>query len=41
LKKFIVVDLITGGSKVITNATIVMEGNLTQHYNYLKEYAGV
>jgi saccharopine dehydrogenase (NAD+, L-lysine-forming) len=41
LIKFILEDLITGGSKVITNATIVMEGNLTQPYNYLKEYAGV
>jgi saccharopine dehydrogenase (NAD+, L-lysine forming) len=41
LIKFILDGLIAGGSKVITHATIIKEGNLTQHYNYLKEYAGV
>ena len=41
LIKFILEDLITGSSKVITNATIVKDGNLTEPYNYLKEYAGV
>jgi saccharopine dehydrogenase (NAD+, L-lysine-forming) len=41
LIKFILEDLITGASKAITNATIVKDGNLTGHYNYLKEYAGV
>lgn len=41
LIKFILTDLITGGSKVITNATIVKEGNLTLQYSYMKEYAGV
>ncbi len=39
LIKFILNDLIGGGSKVITNATIVKEGNLTEQYNYMKEYA--
>jgi NAD/NADP transhydrogenase alpha subunit len=41
LIKFILKDLISGGSKVITNATIVRNGNLTDEYNYMKEYAGI
>jgi alanine dehydrogenase len=41
LIKFILEDLITGGSKAIANATIVKEGSLTDHYNYLQEYAGM
>ncbi|KAA9038445.1 alanine dehydrogenase [Ginsengibacter hankyongi] len=41
LIKFILNDLIKGGSKIITNATIVKEGNLTNEFGYLKEYAGL
>ena len=41
LIKFVLEDLIKGGSKIITNATIVKKGNLTEQFNYLKEYAGV
>ena len=41
LIKFILKDLISGGSRVITNATIVKEGNLTDEFKYLKEYAGL
>ncbi len=41
LIKFILNDLTGGGSKVITNATIVNNGNLTEQYSYMKEYAGV
>ena len=41
LIKFILGDLISGGSKIITNATIVKQGVLTEEYNYMKEYAGV
>src|SRR5664279_4457164 len=41
LIKFILKDLIRGGSKIITNATIVKEGNLTDEFRYLKEYAGL
>ena len=41
LIKFILKDLVRGGSKVITNATIVKEGNLTNEFSYLKEYAGL
>jgi saccharopine dehydrogenase (NAD+, L-lysine forming) len=41
LIKFILKDLIKGGSKIITNATIVKEGVLTNEFNYLREYAGL
>ena len=41
LIKFILADLVAGGSKVIENATIVKEGKLTAPYTYLKSYAGV
>src|ERR1019366_6771620 len=41
LIKFILKDLVRGGSKVITNATIVKEGNLTHEFSYLREYAGL
>jgi saccharopine dehydrogenase (NAD+, L-lysine-forming) len=41
LIKFILGDLISGGSKIITNATIVKQGVLTEEYNYMKEYAGM
>ena len=41
LIKFILGDLISGGSKIITNATIIKQGVLTEEYNYMKEYAGV
>ena len=41
LIKFILEDLIAGGSKIITNATMVKDGNLTKSFDYLKEYAGM
>ena len=40
LIKFILEDLISGGSKIITNATIVKQGVLTNAYNYMRNYAG-
>lgn len=40
IMKFILDDLISGGSKVINKATIVKEGKLTERYEYMKEYAG-
>ncbi len=40
LIKFILDDLVAGGSKIIDQATIVKEGNLTEEYQYMKEYAG-
>ena len=39
--KYIFDDLISGGSKIIENATIVKEGKLTDGYSYMKEYAGL
>ena len=41
LIKFILEDLVNGGSKVIKNATIVKNGNVTAPYNYMREYAGL
>jgi hypothetical protein len=39
LIKFIFDDLVNDGSPIIDQATIVKDGNLTQGYEYLKEYA--
>jgi alanine dehydrogenase len=39
LIKFILDDLINGGSTLLENATIVKNGKLTQLYNYMHEYA--
>ena len=41
LMKFILDDLVSGGSKIIKEATIVKEGKLTEDYEYMKKYAGV
>jgi saccharopine dehydrogenase (NAD+, L-lysine-forming) len=41
LIKFLLDDLISGGSKVLNNATIVKEGKLTATYDYMEEYAGL
>ncbi len=41
LIKFVLDDIIKGGSETIRKATIVQEGKLTKHFDYLKEYAGV
>ena len=41
LIKFVLDDIRTGGSEIIEKATIVKEGALTNHYAYMKEYAGV
>jgi hypothetical protein len=38
--KFILDDLISGGSKILNDATIVKNGKLTENYEYMKEYAG-
>ncbi|MDQ6845230.1 MAG: NAD(P)-dependent oxidoreductase [Bacteroidota bacterium] len=40
LIKYILEGLLSGGSKVLTKATIVKEGRLTEEYDYMKEYAG-
>lgn len=40
LIKYILEGLLSGGSKVLTKATIVKDGRLTEEYDYMKEYAG-
>jgi saccharopine dehydrogenase (NAD+, L-lysine forming) len=40
LIKYILDDLISGGSKIIDDATIVKNGKLTPNYEYMKTYAG-
>ena len=39
LIKFVLDDLVKGGSEIIERATIVKKGELTPLYNYLSEYA--
>lgn len=41
LIKYVLEDLIEGNSVIIDEATIVRKGELTEHFSYLKEYAGV
>ncbi len=41
LIKYVLEDLVKGGSPVLERATILKQGKLTDEYNYLKEYAGV
>ena len=41
LIKFVLEDLLKGGSKTLTDATIVKDGKLTETFGYMKEYAGV
>jgi hypothetical protein len=39
LIKYVLDDLIKGGSEIINRATIVSHGNLTAHFEYLNDYA--
>ena len=39
LIKFVLDDLIKGGSSIIERATMTKDGQLTEPYLYLKEYA--
>lgn len=39
LIKFVLEDLLKGGSDIINRATIAKSGNLTKHFEYLKDYA--
>jgi saccharopine dehydrogenase (NAD+, L-lysine-forming) len=39
LIKYVLDDLIKGGSEIIKRATMTENGKLTEHYDYLKEYA--
>ena len=39
LIKYVLPDLLRGGSPILENATIVREGALTPAFNYLHDYA--
>jgi saccharopine dehydrogenase (NAD+, L-lysine forming) len=39
LIKFVMKDLVEGGSETIERATIIKSGKLTSHFDYMKEYA--
>ena len=39
LIKYVLDDLLKGGSEIIEKATIVKNGELTKHFEYLKDYA--
>jgi saccharopine dehydrogenase (NAD+, L-lysine forming) len=41
LIKFVLEDLVGGGSPVLDRATIVKNGKLTEHFEYLEEYASI
>jgi saccharopine dehydrogenase (NAD+, L-lysine-forming) len=41
LIKYVLEDLVRNGSVLIDRATMVKHGQLTPHYDYLKEYAGL
>ena len=41
LIKHVLKDIVEGNSSIIEKATIVKNGVLTEHYSYMKEYAGV
>lgn len=41
LIKFVLEDLLKGGSPIIEKATMVKQGSLSEHFNYLREYAGL
>lgn len=40
LIKFVLEDLVKGGSEMIAKATLVNKGKLTELFSYMKEYAG-
>jgi saccharopine dehydrogenase (NAD+, L-lysine-forming) len=39
LIKYVLEDLFKGGSNVITKATMVRDGVITDHFRYMSEYA--
>jgi len=40
LIKYVLEDIVANGSPIIEKATMVKNGKLTEHYEYLKDYAG-
>lgn len=41
LIKFVLEDLVKGGSEMIAKATLVNNGNITAPFSYMEEYAGI
>jgi len=41
LIKYMLEDLVKGGSPIIEKATMIRDGKLTEHFSYLRGYAGV
>jgi saccharopine dehydrogenase (NAD+, L-lysine-forming) len=41
LIKYVLEDLISGSSDIITRATMVKDGRLTDHFKYLEDYAAI
>ena len=39
LIKYVLLDLVSGGSDILDKATIVKNGKLTEHFEYLRQYA--
>ncbi|MDQ6756501.1 MAG: alanine dehydrogenase, partial [Bacteroidota bacterium] len=39
--KYLLKDIISGGSKILDKATLVKKGRLTKEFAYMKEYAGL
>jgi saccharopine dehydrogenase (NAD+, L-lysine-forming) len=39
--KYLLKDILSGGSEILDKATIVKKGKLTKAYSYMKEYAGL
>lgn len=39
LIKYVLEDLVKGGSEIINRATIAKDGNITRHFEYLRDYA--
>jgi alanine dehydrogenase len=41
LIKYVLADLVNGNSPIIEKATMVKNGKLTEHFNYMKQYAEI
>jgi saccharopine dehydrogenase (NAD+, L-lysine-forming) len=39
--KYLLKDIVSGGSEILDKATIVKKGKLTKEYSYMKQYAGL
>jgi hypothetical protein len=41
LIKYVLEDVYKGGSAILDRATIIKEGKLNKHFEYMREYAGL